>query len=148
MSINDLFSRDYYFVWYFNHTVAPGKHILQCLDTNAFLYLLQCFIIHVINILHLVNYMQKNVLCIFVLFSETWFSCLDDDLSIFVQTHIVVIEGFAFNRLSSIHVYLELDRLSQLCLPTLGEAILCWILIPCSMAFLVSRNCNHYQGFQ
>ena len=64
-------------------------------------------------------------------------------------SHIVAIGGFAFNRLSSIHVYFVLVSLSQLCLPTsLGEAILYWILIPCSMAFLVSRNCNHYQGFQ
>ena len=41
--------------------------------TNTFLDLLQCFIIHVIHalILHVVNYMQENVLCIFVLFSET-----------------------------------------------------------------------------
>ena len=58
--------------------------------------------------------MQENLLCIFVLFSETWFSCLDDDLSIFVQPHIVAIGGFAFNKLSSIHVYFVLVRLSQL----------------------------------
>ena len=63
-------------------------------------------------------------------------------------SHIVAIGGFAFNRLSSIHVYFVLVRLSQLCLPTLGEAILCWIVIPCSMAFLVSVNCNHHQRFQ
>ena len=76
--------------------------------TNAFLYLLQCFIIHVV-ILHVVNYMQENLLCIFVLFSETWFSCLDDDLSIFVQPHIVAIGGFAFNKLSSMYTLCLLD---------------------------------------
>ena len=61
---------------------------------------------HVINILHVVNYIQKSFSCIFCFFFQRPDS-VDDDLSIFVQPNIVPIEeGFACNKLSSIYVFL------------------------------------------
>ena len=54
----------------------------------------------------MVNYTQKSFSCIFCFFFQRRDS-VDDDLSIFVQPNIVSTEeGFAFNKLSSICVFL------------------------------------------
>ena len=61
---------------------------------------------HVINLLHVVNYIQKIFSSVFCFFFQRPDS-VDDDLPIFVQPNIVSIEeGFAFNKLSSIYVLL------------------------------------------
>ena len=74
---------------------------------------------HVINLLHVVTYIQKIFSRIFCFFFQLLDS-VDDDLPIFVLSNIVSIEeGFAFNKLSKIYVLLV--RLLSFDYPGIGR---------------------------